>query len=150
MNINLRKAIGAYFLSFLMLFSNFTSTYAMIRDMAEGKNTLLLYGEASDSKRGSIPIDQVDLNTGNVILQESIFSVEGYESVLTYNSEGVAQKASIWNRDQKQGILGLGWEHPEEKIIRLSQQTGTTLDDKYLLYHLLFFFTGIMIFFMDA
>ncbi len=127
------KAV-AFLLSFLLLFSNISPTYAMVMVITTGETPFLSRSQIADEKSGSVPIDQVDLGTGNVSLQEPIFTVEGYQSSLTYNSEGVSQKASIWNRDQKQGVLGLGWEYPEDKIIRLTQQTGTLVDDKYLLY----------------
>ncbi len=130
MKTETNKKITAYLLSFLILLGNFTPTYAMII----GKTKNLVHPPTINKKGGSISIDQVDLGTGNVTLQEPIFDVEGYQANLIYNSEGVSLKASIWNRDQKQGVLGLGWEYPEDKIIRLTKQTGTKQDDSFLLY----------------
>ncbi len=132
MHTKTHQVIGAYFLSILMLFSSFTPTYAMLRDLAKGKSFYLT--EITAQKGGALPVDQVDLSTGTVTFQEPLFSVEGYQSILTYNSEGVAQKASLWNRDQKEGIIGLGWAYPEDKIVRITHQTGTTKDDNYMLY----------------
>ncbi|MFC5048363.1 RHS repeat-associated core domain-containing protein [Aquimarina hainanensis] len=132
------RKLGAYLLSILMMSSSFSPTYAYAKYLMglTPSNTgfLQVDKEIIDFKGGSSKVDQVDLGTGNVALSASLFSVEGYNAKIRYSSEGVAKKASVWNRDQKQGVIGLGWSYPEHKIIRLTQQTGTLEDDKYLLY----------------
>ncbi len=135
MKTSIHKKAVAYLLSFLILISNLSPTFAMVNSLSNGGvNQFIDSPLSTNNNSGSIPVNQVDLSTGNVTLSETLFSIEGYDANLTYNSEGVSQKASIWNRDQKQGALGLGWEYPEDKIIRLTQQTGSLLDDNYLLY----------------
>ncbi len=134
MKIEAYKKTGAYLLSLLLLYGNISPTFAMVKGIINGETNYFFTSRLEGENGGAVAIDQVDLGTGNIILHESMFAIEGYQATMTYNSEGVSQKASNWNRDQKQGVMGLGWEYPEDKIIRLTQQTGTMQDDKYLLY----------------
>ncbi|CAM1344491.1 RHS repeat-associated core domain-containing protein [Tenacibaculum amylolyticum] len=133
MSTSKSRRLGAHFLWTLMLFTSFFPSPAYARsiffeDGPPVMNTTVPNG-------GSVAVENVEMGTGNVSFHESLFSVEGYEAFLTYNSEGVHKKASTWNLEQKQGLVGLGWSYPENKVIRLTQQTGNTEDDKFLLYN---------------
>ncbi|OED35111.1 hypothetical protein AB832_06440 [Flavobacteriaceae bacterium (ex Bugula neritina AB1)] len=132
MNFKTNERLGAVFLSVLMLISNVSPTYAYAKAIISGNQITLT--QSSQQKGGALPVSQVDPGTGNVTLHESLLSVEGYTAKIAYNSEGVAQKAITWNRSQKQGTMGLGWEYPENRIIRLTKQTGTLEDDSFMLY----------------
>ncbi|CAL2095781.1 RHS repeat-associated core domain-containing protein [Tenacibaculum sp. 190524A02b] len=126
------KKWGASFLALLIFWGNVPATLANNYARESSISAALL---AQNKKTGALPVKQLDLGTGNVTLHETLLGVEGYQASISYNSEGVAQKAITWNRSQKQGTLGLGWEYPENRIIRVTQQTGTTSDDSYLLYN---------------
>ncbi len=128
----INQKLKAFLLSLLMLMGQLTPTLAYVEAKINGN--LINVVRTVQPKGGAIPIKQVDMGTGNVTLQESLLGVEGYMAKLSYNSEGVAQKAITWNRSQKQGLMGLGWEFPRNRIIRMTKQTGSLEDDTYLLY----------------
>ena len=123
------KRFMAYFLSMIMLLSNINWSWALSHIRAEN-----LLEAPTVTAKGAPPVSDVDLATGNVVLKEALLGVSGFHLNLVYNSEGIHNRASLWNRDQTQGVLGLGWSIPEYKIVRQTYATGTTKDDRYLLY----------------
>ena len=123
------KRFMAYFLSMIMLLSNVNWSWALSHIRAEN-----LLETPTLTAKGAPPVSDVDLATGNVVLKEALLGVSGFHLNLVYNSEGIHNRASLWNRDQTQSVLGLGWSIPEYKIVRQTYATGTTKDDRYLLY----------------
>ncbi|CAM1344489.1 coiled-coil domain-containing protein [Tenacibaculum amylolyticum] len=135
MSTSKSRKLGAHFLWTLMLFTSFFPSPAYARSIFFEDDSSVMNTTTQNSNGGSVAAKNVEMGTGNVSFHESLFSVEGYKAFLTYNSEGVQNKASTWNLEQKQGVIGLGWTYPENKVIRLTQQTGNTEDDTFLLYN---------------
>ena len=122
------KRFMAYFLSMIMLLSNVNWSWALSKRQVNTLNT-----PSNSEPLGAPPANGVNLATGTVTLEQPIASVAGFDLSIVYNSENIQEKASLWNRDQEQGVLGLGWSLPEYKIIRQTHETGTTKDDTYYL-----------------
>ena len=122
------KRFMAYFLSMIMLLSNVNWSWALSKRQVNILNT-----PSNSEPLGAPPANGVNLATGTVTLEQPIASVAGFDLSIVYNSENIQEKASLWNRDQAQGVLGLGWSLPEYKIIRQTHETGTTKDDTYYL-----------------
>ncbi len=84
-------------------------------------------------RSGAAPLHEVNYSSGAVTMEESLLHLHGYAVQIQYHSDGVEKKASLWNRSNPTGIVGLGWALKRSKIVRNAKNTGSELDDSYYL-----------------
>ena len=75
--------------------------------------------------------------TGQVSLPVNLFDLPGrngpgVQIALVYDSD-VRRAATGINRIEPTGVVGLGWRFPRERILRMTNGTGNTLDDEFFL-----------------
>ncbi len=82
--------------------------------------------------------DTVNTLTGDVELSLPVASMAAFgdgsfDLEISYTSRGLEQQVGSWNVAGPTGVLGLGWSLPRQRIVRQSQGTGNSEDDRYFL-----------------
>ncbi len=106
--------------------------FVLINNMAVSAST------STGNIPGSMPVEEVNLATGDITMPLSLASLPGISDQLIFGlnilySSNIQADVSAWNIEQSTGLVGLGWSLSNEKVLVDKAGTLSKADDTYYL-----------------